>query len=397
MLADRTDVLLAGVLAATGFGAVSLLTRRSGYRLGGTITVGLLAVYSLLSPAALLLFLPSTALAYVALGAIRDRTLLHGRDEFVAALAIGALPSLAVLTADAATPGLVQSSVATSTFLGSILPGLAAYNVVRTEPSYRRRDALLAGALYVGLVATGVALAEPVAALVGDAGPTVLLGGDAALGALHDEAVAASATVAPIAREAILGVLALAFLLSEAVRRRLGLRIGVVSLGLIAVYTLLHRWYLPLFVAETAVAFTAVHLVHRRRFVYGRALLSLGCGIGVAVGTAAAILAPLRGGLAGVMVGVLAGVMAYNVHVTPPAERRQLLPTAVASYTVLLLAARTVAQPTAAGAPQSHGVLQLAAGAAVVAGSVWLVAREHVATRDGVRVIANSVLFGGDG
>lgn len=397
MFFDRLAVLLAGGLATIGLAAVSAITRLRGYRLGGTITVGLLAIYSLFSPAALLLFLPSTALAYGALRVLRERTLIYGRDEFVAALATGALPSFAVLAVDAAFPGTVPSNVATSFFLGSILPGLAAYNVVRTDPEYRRRDAAWATALYVGLVAFGVVVAAPAAAFVGDRVPVVLLGGDAALAALHDEAVAAGATVAPAARQTVIGVLVLAFLLSEAVRRRLGLRLGIVSLGLIAIYTLLHRWYLPLFVLETAVAFAGIQLVHRRRFVYGRALLSLSCGVGVAVGTVAATIAPLRGGLAGLMVGVLAGVMAYNVHVTPPAERRQLVPIAVAAYTVLLLVARGVAAPSAAGAPQDLGVLQGLAATVVLAGSLWLVAREHVATRDGIEIVANSVLFGGDG
>jgi len=250
-------VLLAGVLAATGLGAVSLLTRRRGYRLGGTIAVGLLAIYTLFSPAVLLLFLPSAAVAYGGLRVLREHTLLHGRDEFVAALSIGAAPSIAVLAVDAALPALLPTPVATSFFLGSVLPGLAAYNLLRTDPRYRRRDAAWATAIYVSLVAAGVVLAAPVAALVGQAIPAVLLGGDAALAALDDEAVAAGATVAPAARETVIGVLAIAFLPSEAVRRRLGLRLGIVSLGLIAIYTLMHRWYLPLFVLETALAFAA--------------------------------------------------------------------------------------------------------------------------------------------
>lgn len=388
---------VATTIGVLGFLTVAVVTQLFGYRLGGTITVGLIAIYSLMSPLALLIFLPSTGLAFRALALFRERTLIHGRDEFVAGLAVGALPSLAVLTADAAVPGTIPSGVASSFFLGSILPGLAAYNLIQTDPVYRRHDAAWAAALYVCLVAGGVVLAAPVAALVGERIPSVLLTEGAVLGALHDEAVAAARVAPPAARGTIFGVLAVAFLLSEGIRRRFGLRLGVVSLGLIAIYTLLHRLYLPLFVVETMVAFATIQSVHHRRFVYGRALLSLGCGVGVAVGTAAVVIAPLRGGLASVMVGVLAGVMAYNVHVTPPAERRQLLSVGIATYTTVLLFARSLTTPAGAGLPQTLGAPQLVGGAAVIAGSLWLVARDHVATRDGVDVISNSVLFGGDG
>lgn len=415
-------MLLAGGLAAVAFAAVGLVTRLRGYRLGGAITVGLLAIYTLKSVASLLLFLPSAVVAYLGLAVIHDRTLLHGRDEFVAAILLGALPSLAVIGARFARPGLVPPELGETIFLGSLLPGLAAFNLYHVDPEYRRRDVALTAGLYGGLVLLGAAMAGPAVDLFGDVTPPVLLAPSADVAVLQGAVVDTVVPASVASRPLVLVVLGAAMLLSELVRRRTGLRLGVVTLGLVTVYTLANRWYLPLFLLETVAVFAVITAIHRWRFLYGRALLSLACGTGVALSALLAIQLPcglpivspvycgpgvvqetiraigfeMRPGLTGLMVGLVAGVMAYNVHVTSPVERRQLVPITVAALTVLLLLGRTIVAPGPAGFPQQLGLRELAGGALVVAGCIRIAARYHVGTTDEFAVVNASVLYGGE-
>lgn len=415
-------MLLAGGLAAAAFAAVGLLTRLRGYRLGGAITVGLLAIYSLKAVASLLLFLPSAVVAYLGLAVIHDRTLLHGRDEFVAAILLGACPSFAVIATRFVRPGLVPPGFGETVFLGSLLPGLAAFNLYHVDPAYRRRDVALTVGLYGGLVLLGVALAGPAGERLGDLTPPVLLAPSADVAVLQGAVVDTVVPPSVASRPLVLMVLGAAMLFSELVRRRARLRLGIVTLGLVTIYTLANRWYLSLFLLEAVAVFAVITAIHRWRFLYGRALLSLACGTGVALSALLAIQLPcglpivsplycgpgviqetiraigfeMRPGLTGLMVGLVAGVTAYNVHVTAPVERRQLVPIMVAAFTVLLVLARALIPPGPAGFPQELGLSTLAGAGAVVAGCLWIAGRYHVGTADEFAVLNTSVLYGGE-
>lgn len=142
---------VATLVAVIGLLSVGAITQFTGYRMGGSITIPVLAVYSLKNFVMLPVFVLSAAAAYVGLWILRRRTLIFGRDELIAAIVIGtAVPVVTLYFV--LQLGLEVGVVA---FLGSILPGLAAYNYHRIKPEYRRNDLLASVGLFVTLTALG--------------------------------------------------------------------------------------------------------------------------------------------------------------------------------------------------------------------------------------------------
>lgn len=137
--------LLVGAWAAT--------TR--GYRLSGVVVVSLLALYTLVDFVALPVFLVSGLLAYLAIGWIQDRWLLYGRPLLLAAIFVGALlPVLSVVILDALLSGSL--AVRHMDYVGSILPGIAAYNFYRADPERRLPELIASVGLFVSLMTVGV-------------------------------------------------------------------------------------------------------------------------------------------------------------------------------------------------------------------------------------------------
>ncbi|MFC7096443.1 poly-gamma-glutamate biosynthesis protein PgsC/CapC [Halobaculum marinum] len=403
-------MIVATLVAALGFLATAYITQTRGLRIGGTIVVPTLAIYTLKYFIALPVFVLSTAFGYLFLGAVRDRTLLYGRDEFVAALVGGSLApfvAYAILVAIAPEQAISARPVV---FLGSLLPGLAAYNIHQTKPAYRRQDILYATGLLVVLLGLGGLLISPrTAPLLGEAAPLVLFAATA------DVAVARGAVVegylAPNvdARTTVIALLTVGAVASEVVRRRFGVRLGVISLALLALFALTTQWLLVLFVLAFVVCYAVVWLVHRRTLIYGRVLISTACAIGVlvALGFTLAIpdatglifgeRIPVLRGLSAIFVGVIAGVDAYSVHTTPPAERREQAALAVATFVALLVLARSVTEPFARGVLQEFGRTHVVVAAVVVIACLAVAAHYCIEKPSDEAVHSASVLSGGDG
>lgn len=125
-----TTVFLLGLLA--GIGAVQLF----GLRLGGVIIVPLVAVYLLRSFATFPVFVLSTLAAYLSLSYTKRRLPIYGRQLFLLAIVVGALVPLTVV--ELLSLGLgVERTLSEVEFIGSVLPGVAAYNFHRLEPERR--------------------------------------------------------------------------------------------------------------------------------------------------------------------------------------------------------------------------------------------------------------------
>jgi len=148
---------VATLLAVVGLLGVAVTTQFTGYRLGGSITVPVLAVYTLKNVLMLPVFVLSTIAAYIGLWYLRQRTLIYGRDEFLAALIIGTSVPLVVIL------GLIQVGFDADiiVLIGSILPGLAAYNYHSVKPEFRRNDLLATVGLFTGLIVLGLGLVSP--------------------------------------------------------------------------------------------------------------------------------------------------------------------------------------------------------------------------------------------
>lgn len=233
-------MFIAALLAVTGLLSVAAITQRRGLRLGGTIVAPVLAVYTLKNFLTLPVFLVSAAVAYVGLSLAKRHTLVYGRDELVVAILVGsAVPTALLVVLEAyVLPGRFREVV----FFGSILPGLTAFNYHQLKPEYRRQDLLAATGLFVGLLALGVLAVDPwVARTLGGLTPPVLLAETADIAQLRGAVVAAPLAPVLLDRTVVITLLLLGFLSTEAVRARYGIRTGVVSFALLAVYALTSR------------------------------------------------------------------------------------------------------------------------------------------------------------
>jgi hypothetical protein len=323
-------MLLALALVLVGLLVGVAATQRFGLRLGGVLTVPLLAVYALRDATTLPVFVASIVVAYVAVDHVTKNTLIHGRPMFLVGIVAGMVASI-VFYGVAALAGAVIP-VGAIELVGSVLPGIAAYNFHRQEGREMVLDAGASLATLAGLLGLGAGLV----ALVGGTplatlSPPVLLAPSAdVVGWMGVPAVAAAGgTTYALAPTLVLVAVGMAA--SEFARRRWGLRPGgIVALPVLALLALANAWMLPVYLVAAAAAYGATRLLARRTLVYGRVLLSAAIAVGVVTATLVALpahlvsglfSAPVADGLAVFVVGVLGGVGAYNLEVVPAAER----------------------------------------------------------------------------
>jgi len=394
---DTSAVIVASLIAALGFFGAAYVTQTRGLRLGGTIVVPTLAVYALWDFLAIPIFVGSAVLGYYLLGLAKERTLIYGRDEFVVGLLAGTLVPLAFyLGLELLLPGFLAAHPVV--FVGSILPGLAAFNFQQVKPEYRRVDVLYTAGAILALVALGALLVNPwTARTIGHLTPAVLFSATADIAVLRSAVVDGPLAPNVDVRPVIVGVLTIGFVVGELTRRRYGVRLGLVSLALLAIFALASRWLVVLFIPALVVSYAVVWVVHRRALLYGRVLIGVGCGAGVLTVLLLAGPLPIVRGFSAFFVGVIAGVDAYNLHATPPVERRQAVPLALAIVTLMLFLARAVSEPTALGVLQTVTPLHLVGGALVVIAGFLLAERVRVAQPSDEAVLSASVLSGGDG
>ncbi|QCC48060.1 hypothetical protein DV707_10545 [Halobellus limi] len=393
---DRS-VIVASILSIIGFVLTAAVTQTKGLRLGGAILVPTLVVYALKDFTTLPVFVLSTAVAYFILWQAKERTLVYGRDEFLVALAGGALvPMIGYFALVTFWPAVLE--VNPLVFVGSILPGLAAYNVAQTKPEYRRQDLLYTAGLIVGLVLLGgVLIAPPTARAVGDLTPLILFAETSDVATLRDAVVAGYLAPNIDVRSTIVLFFLVGMALSELVRREFGIRIGIISMALLALFSLVSRWLLVLFLLSFAVSLAAVWLIHLSTLLYGRVLLSLGCGVGSVAALLLALELPIIRGFSALFVGVIAGVMAYAIHTTPPRERRQQPFLAVGTFLGMLLLIRAVVDPFRRGLLQEFTAIHVAVAGLTIVACLAIAYRLRIPKPDDEDVLSASVLSGGEG
>ena len=382
---------VAMIIAVLGLLSVGIITQFAGYRLGGSITVPVLAVYTLKNFVMLPVFLLSGAAAYVGLWLLRRRTLIFGRDELVAAMVIGTTVPVVTLFV------VLQLGfeVGTIAFFVSILPGLAAYNYHRIKPEYRRNDLLAGVGLFVGLVALGwVLVSGGYAQQFGTLTPPILFSPTADVATHKGIAVSLDANSVIVSREVVAGLFAGGLVLSERLRDRFGVRVGIVSAVLLAIYAVASYWLVVLYVLLLVLSFSFIQLANYHTLRYGRVLL----GVTIAVAIFAAVLlsfsVPIERGLSAFFTAILAGVGAYNAHASAPFERRLVVPLQVVVFVPALIVARLFSSP------RPRGVLQeLTLPVLGIAAVVWVVAlgvayRYTVTPPSDEAVLSASVLSG---
>lgn len=353
-------------MAVLGLLGVAVITQFTGYRLGGTITVPVLAVYVLKNFLMLPVFVLSTVAAYLGLWYFKQRTLIYGRDELVAAILVGtSVPLGAFLLLNQL--GFELSVVV---FIGSILPGLAAYNYHRIKPEHRRNDLLSGIGLLSVLVVLGWLLVTPgLAERFGSLTPPVLFARTADIATYRGATVDVTTEPVIVPREIAAGLFAVGLVAAERLRDRFGVRVGVITAVLVAIYAIASYWLVVMYVALFVVAFAFIQAANYATLRYGRVLLGLTIAVAHLVAVPLTLWLPTSRGLSAFFVAILAGVTAYNAHATAPYERRLVLPLQAVVFVPSLLVARLFGSPGPRGIPQ-----ELTPAVLVVAGVVTVLA-----------------------
>jgi hypothetical protein len=383
---------VATLLAVVGLLGVAVTTQFTGYRLGGTITVPVLAVYTLKNVLMLPVFVLSTIAAYIGLWYLRQRTLIYGRDEFLAALIIGTSVPLVTLL------GLIQVGFGTDliVLIGSILPGLAAYNFHSIKPEFRRNDVVATVGLFTALFALGFVLVSPgIAARFGTVTPPVLFAATADVAVYNNAVVSISTEAVVIPRNLVAGLFITGLIVSERIRARFGVRVGVVTAVLLAVYALTNYWLIVMYVALLVLAFGFVQAANHATLRYGRVLLGTTIAFAVLLGIPFTLWLPIDRGLSGFFTALLAGITAYNAHVTGSFDRRLVLPLQAVVFVPALVAARVFATPEPRGIPQELTLPVVLTGILVVVVGVGI-GRWYAVTQPNETEVRSASVLSGD-
>jgi hypothetical protein len=390
---------IAALLTFVGLLCVAVITQFKGYRLGGVITVPVMAIYSLREFLMIPVFIISVVVAYVGLWLIKKHTLLYGRNLLVATIVIGSIVPTTVfllLVGFGANLGVVQ-------FIGSILPGLAAYNYQEIDPEYRKNDLLVGTVVFVALFCGGWLLVNPaVGERLGRLTPPILFAPTSDVAVFRGAAGYQGTTGIVEADPIIISRLPTVFIFagglaaSELARRRYGVRIGVVAAVLMAVYALASYWLIVMYSVMLGVMFVFAEGLSYLTLRYGRVLLGVTIATGMVVVLALVFVLPVLRGPSAYFVAILSSVTAYNAHTSAPIERRLVLPLQLAIFAPTLVVARYITEPLQGGVPQQ--LTMPVVTVAVVVTVLCLAAAEVYTVRqpDEDEVLSESVLSGGD-
>lgn len=356
-------MIVATTVTAIGLFAVATVTQIFGYRLMGTITIPVLAIYTLKNVIVLPIFAFSTVLAYVGLKLLKERTLIYGRDELLAAILIGsAIPLLLLL----ALGSVLTEALRALLFVGSILPGLAAFNLHQLKPQYRKWDFATTVVLFLVLFVIGALLVSPtLRPVLGTLTPPLLYSETADIALWRDAVVVEPIQPMILDRPTAIGILGLALVASEGIRRRYDVRTGVIAVGLLAIYVLWSTRLIVLYLLLFVITFAAVQAIHENTILYGRVLIGLSSGFSLLAALPLIQVFPIEFGLATYFVAIFAGINAYNMHATAPAYRILVPPLQLATFLALVAIARVFTEPRTGGALQQFGVVEVILGTIV--------------------------------
>lgn len=359
-------MIAAGIVTVLGLLAGVVAAQLRGLRLGGVIVVPLLAVYCLRSFATFVVILTSVIGAYAALSIIKRRHFVYGRKLFVISILVGAVIPVTIVETYALWTG--QSlPLSEADFLGSVLPGIAAYNFHRLEIDRRIEDALFSLATLLLLVVVGTGLVvllylSPFRETL----PPVLLSPESDVARSLGIAVDMSVPGKLGSITVVLMLITLGMILSEMFRKRYALRIGgVIVVPLLALFTLRNGELLGLAIVTGAAAYVGIQLIHYWTLLYGRVLLSMSQIVALLTCIAVVPFMNVATGLLPFFTTVLAGVAAYHLHVTAPAERRATIIVTAAMLCLFLTIARLLITPYETGLLQSPGMIHVAVGIGV--------------------------------
>ncbi|NIC01011.1 poly-gamma-glutamate biosynthesis protein PgsC/CapC [Halobacterium sp. R2-5] len=314
-------MIVAAIIVVVGLSMSLAAVQLADLRLSGVLVIPLVALYTLYSFETLPLFIASTALAYAAISVVKRRTLLFRRKLLLTGMVAGAAASVSLASVLTLFDNPLQHGYGV-VFVGSILPGIAAYNYHRLDGSKVVEDIAFSGAALVGLLGLGFGLVTPTtAATLGQLTPTVLFSPVSDVAVISDAVVfhAVEGTVFP--RGVALLVILLGFTVAEAVHHRWNVRLsGTVTLPLLALFSVDFPMMVLFFAASFAAVFGAVALVNWSTLLYGRVLLTVAVLLGTVLAVPVGFIVSTPGFIV-LFTGMFGGIAAYNLHRVAPIER----------------------------------------------------------------------------
>lgn len=369
------------------------VVERTGLRMAGVIVVPLLAVYSLYTIAALPIFVLSVAVAYLGVGLMRRYTLIYGRQLLLASLAVGAIVPLA--STSLFDQWTVFGSAAEAAFVGTIIPGIAAYNVFKLDPEDRLRDIALSAGVLGGLLVFGAAIVNPTFATSFQPNVTSILFTPSSDVAQFNDAVrGASTPTSFLPRESAVVLMLIGLVISESAHARWGVRTGgLIAIPLLVVLALTNAWAIPVYVIGLVTVYVSITLIQRWTLIYGRVLLSLGLVVSM---TYALAVAALVGNVTGYLLyftAILSGIGAYNYHMVAPAERSESVALSAGLFALLLSGARAVVEPPPIGVLSTVSAVEVGVLVGLVAVAGYAVYRLEKRRRRVARHHSRGVLL----
>lgn len=330
-------MILAALLLLIGLVAGITATQLWDLRLSGVVVIPLFAVYTLYELSSLPVLLVSVFVAYWGIDLVTSRTLLYGRRLLYVAILVGAIvPLLVVVTTS------VFASIAYSIemyALGSVLPGIAAYNLYRVDAERRIDDVVASIAAYLSLIAIGVAfVSETTLSVFGETAGPVLFAGSADVAQLRGVAIPVQTPGASIEPAAGAVVVLLGFLASMWASEVWNVRLlGIIALPLLAIFTIAEPGILPVYLAIGAVTYAVIEGIHRQTLLYGRVLLSLSILTSILLAIGVTTTALITSGQFLLFTAVLAGIGAYNLHRLSGTERNQSITLSAGVYVTFVV------------------------------------------------------------
>ncbi|GAB6878874.1 hypothetical protein JCM17823_11480 [Halorubrum gandharaense] len=359
-------MLAAGSVMILGVTAIALVSQATGLRVGGVMVIPLVAVYTFLEPWTPIVFLLAWGAAYGALHVVRSATLHHGRRPLLIAIAVGALTSISFVgMLDLFTGWSVAFHEAE--IVGSIFPGIAAYNVMRLDPDRRITDLAIAVGIYATLVVAGAVLLLATPRVPVEL-PAVLFANDvAAVGWLGLEAPR-SRFPRIMSQWLVAGLILGDVVIYEWVRARYAVPLsGVILVPLLAVFSARMDVAFLLYAVLATATFVAVTGLHWFTLLYGRNLLALALVIGTGLAFLLGLVTPEAPGLLVFFVGLFAAVGAYNLHRTSPGQRAANVLLSAGLFVLLYGTILVIVEPPASGLASPFRWYHVATGGVTLA------------------------------
>jgi len=251
--------------------------------------------------------------------------------------------------------------------------------------------------LFVGLTALGwVLVSNGFARQFATVTPPILFSSSADVAVYNGVAVPIDPVPVILPRELVAGLFAGGLVLSERLRGRFGVRVGIIGAVLLAIYALASYWLVILYVLLLTLSFGFIQLSSYLTLRYGRVLLGVTVAVTIVAAVSLMFVLPIERGLSAFFTAILAGISAYNAHASAPFERRLVVPLQIVVFVPALIIARLF------GSPQPHGFPQeLTLPVLVIAAVIWMaalgVASWYTVTPPSEKdVLSASVLSGGE-